>query len=112
MKKVMLVLVAIMMVSPAYAGFQPAGQNAVTGLEVVTKMPDESFVTVEGNIVKQIGKEKYLLKNGNATIAVDIDDELIWNVTITPNDKVRITGEVDRDFRGVELEASRVEIIK
>lgn len=111
-KKIAFLFMAMMMAVPVYAGFQQTEQTAVTSIEKVLKMPDESFVTIEGNIVKQIGNEKYLVQSGKSTIVVEIDDELLMNITVTPKNRVRISGEVDKDFKSVELEASKIEIIK
>ena len=93
-------------------GISSDGRKYSCNLDKVFKMPDDSYVTIIGNIVKQVGKEKYLVKSGNSTIVVEIDDELLWNIDVTPKNQVKITGEVERDFRSVELDASKIEIIK
>lgn len=111
-KKITLLVMTMMLAVPAYAGFQQTEPTALTSIEKVLKMPDESFVTIEGNIVKQIGNEKYLVQSGKSSIVVEIDDELLMNITVTPKNKVRISGEVDKDFKSIELEASKIEIIK
>ncbi len=103
---------ATIMACPVYAGFQQTAPSVVTSIEKVLKMPDDAFVTIEGNIVKQVGNEKYLVQSGKSTIVVEIDDELLMNITVTPKNRVRISGEVDRDFKSIEMEASKIEIIK
>ena len=110
--KIAILAVMMVLAAPAYAGFQQTEQAAITSVEKVLKMPDDSFVTIEGNIVKQVGNEKYLVQSGKSCIVVEIDDELLMNVTVTPKNRVRISGEVDRDFKSIELEASKIEIIK
>ena len=112
MKKLLLLLVLVVIAMPAQAGFRPTEENTVVTLDKVFKMPDDSYVTIIGNIVKQVGKEKYLVKSGNSTSVVEIDDALLWNIDVTPKKQVKITGEVERDFRSVELDASKIEIIK
>lgn len=109
---IVILMLATVMASPVYAGFQQTSPSAITTIDKVLKMPDESFVTIEGNIIKQIGNEKYLVQSGKSTIIVEIDDELLMNITVTPQNKVRISGEVDKDFKSIELEASKIEIIK
>lgn len=109
---IVILMLATVMASPVYAGFQQTSPSAITTIDKVLKMPDESFVTIEGNIIKQIGNEKYLVQSGKSTIIVEIDDELLMNITVTPQNKIRISGEVDKDFKSIELEASKIEIIK
>ena len=109
---IVILMLATVMASPVYAGFQQTSPSAITTIDKVLKMPDESFVTIEGNIIKQIGNEKYLVQSGKSTIIVEIDDELLMNITVTPQNKVRISGEVDKDFKSIELEASKIKIIK
>lgn len=109
---IVILMLATVMASPVYAGFQQTSPSAITTIDKFLKMPDESFVTIEGNIIKQIGNEKYLVQSGKSTIIVEIDDELLMNITVTPQNKVRISGEVDKDFKSIELEASKIEIIK
>lgn len=110
--KIAILAVMMVLATPVYAGFQQTEQAAITSVEKVLKMPDDSFVTIEGNIVKQVGNEKYLVQSGKSCIVVEIDDELLMNMTVTPKNRVRISGEVDRDFKSIELEASKIEIIK
>lgn len=110
--KIAILAVMMFLATPVYAGFQQTEQAAITSVEKVLKMPDDSFVTIEGNIVKQVGNEKYLVQSGKSCIVVEIDDELLMNITVTPKNRVRISGEVDRDFKSIELEASKIEIIK
>lgn len=111
-KRIVFLMLATIMACPVYAGFQQTIPSAVTSIDKVLKMPDDAFVTIEGNIVKQVGNEKYLVQSGKSTIVVEIDDELLMNITVTPKNRVRISGEVDRDFKSIEMEASKIEIIK
>lgn len=111
-KRIVFLMLATVMASPVCAGFQQTNPSAVTQIDKVLKMPDDAFVTIEGNIIKQVGNEKYLVQSGKSTIVVEIEDELLMNITVTPKNRVRISGEVDRDFKSIELEASKIEIIK
>ena len=73
------------------------------------KMRDDAHVALIGNITKHIRGDKYLFvdKNGN-DIVVEIDDD-DWNgLEVTPNTRVRLVGEVDRDFGKVEIDVDDV----
>lgn len=81
---------------------------ANTTVEQAKSLRDDAWVALEGNIVRKMGKELYAFRDSSGTINVEIDDDL-WNgVTITPNDKVRIEGEVDKDWNSVEIDVKKV----
>ena len=71
-------------------------------------MRDDAPVTLRGNIVKHLGKDKYLFQDSSGTIQVEIDDDKWQGQTIGPNDTVELHGEIDRDFNSVEVEVDRV----
>ena len=81
---------------------------ASTTVEQAKSLRDDAWVTLEGNIVRKMGKERYEFRDSSGTINVEIDDH-VWNgATITPNDKVRIEGEVDKDWNSVEIDVKKV----
>jgi len=60
---------------------------------------DDAMVNLSGNIVKHIGKDKYLFDDGTAQIRVEIDDKYFpAGVVIKPQTVVNISGKLDRDF--------------
>jgi len=96
--------------------FQPAGGFKGPGLEVSTvaeamKMSDDSAVVLEGKIEKALGKDKYLFRDQTGSITVEIDDE-DWRGVVTPEDKIVIHGEVDKELFNTEIDADRVEVVK
>lgn len=81
---------------------------ASTTVEQAKSLRDDAWVALEGNIVRKIGKELYEFRDASGSVNVEIDDH-VWNgVTITPNDKVRIEGEVDKDWNSVEIDVKKV----
>jgi uncharacterized protein (TIGR00156 family) len=69
-------------------------------------------VILEGNVIKQIGDELYQFRDSSGMINVEIDNNL-WNgQSVTPADKVRISGEIEKDWNSVELDANKVQILK
>ncbi len=92
---------------PCAAQFNPDGKSVktVSPVRQVLEMKDDSYVTMQGHIIKQTGKEKYLFQDSTGSITVEIDDE-DWNGTsVSPSDTVEITGEVDRNFFSSEVDA-------
>ena len=72
-------------------------------------MKDDAKAVLRGNIVKQVGHEKYLFKDATGEIVIEIDDDDWGGVTVGPQDTVELIGEVDKDFNKVEFD---VDIVK
>ena len=81
---------------------------ATTTVEQAKGLRDDAWVVLEGNIVRKVGKELYEFRDSTGTVNVDIDDDNWGGVSITPNDKVRIEGEVDKDWNSVEIDVKKV----
>lgn len=63
----------------------------------VMKMPEDSYVTLQGYITKRVGDKKYHFSDGTTEIPVEIGHKVWQGQTITPKDKVIIFGEIDRE---------------
>lgn len=74
------------------------------------QMRDDSFVVLEGRIEKQIKSEDYLFTDATGSIVVEIDDDDWKGVTVTPQDTVIITGEVDKEFTTTEIDVKTIKI--
>lgn len=73
---------------------------------------DDTWVTLKGTIVERISDDLYTFKDETGTINVDIDDKR-WNgLTVTPQDKVEIRGEVDKDWNSVEIDVKQIQKLK
>ena len=88
-----------------------ATNQAVTTVVQAKELPDDAWVSLEGNIVKQIGKELYEFKDSTGSIAVDIDDRRWRGQVVTPETKVRLDGEIDKEWASLEVDVKRVTII-
>ncbi len=123
MRKILLATALLASSSMAFAQFSgpaatPAApaQNAqitnndgVVAVKDVQALRDDTRVTLEGNIVEQVGKEKYLFKDATGEIIIEIDND-DWNgVQVTPNDTVTIYGEVDQHrHRPADIEVKHI----
>lgn len=92
-------------------GFSGPGPALTTAADAAT-MRDDTPVVLRGNIVRHLGKDKYLFKDASGTIRVEIDRDKWQGQTITPGDLVEIQGEVDKDWNSVEVEVHGIRIIK
>ncbi|AUI66094.1 MULTISPECIES: YgiW/YdeI family stress tolerance OB fold protein [Glaesserella] len=73
---------------------------------------DNSYVTVEGNIVSQVDEDEYILADASGQIRVEIDNHIWQGQNVSKNDKVRIYGEIDSEWNKTELQARELTIIK
>ncbi|WP_342323561.1 YgiW/YdeI family stress tolerance OB fold protein [Kosakonia sp. BYX6] len=84
----------------------PNGSKAT--VESAKSLRDDAWVTLSGNIVERISDDTYLFKDATGTINVEIKDKR-WNgVTVGPQDKVEIQGEVDKDWNSVEIDVKEI----
>lgn len=118
-------IIGILAFGAANAEFQPAttpdaatskggfvsGAETIATVKQVMEMRDDVPVIVKGNIVQRMGDEMYLFEDGTGTIRVEIDDDEWRGQTITPNDTVKLYGEVDRGIFNTEIDINYVEKI-
>lgn len=125
MKKIsMVALGAILFVGAANAGFQQSGANnktvhggfvggtdKITTTDHIKDLRDDTPVVMTGKIVKKTGDEKYLFQDGAGTITVEIEDDDWHGVNVTPDDNVKLHGEVDRGIFNTVVEIDSIELM-
>ncbi|MCD1126870.1 YgiW/YdeI family stress tolerance OB fold protein [Jinshanibacter sp. LJY008] len=90
-----------------------SGPNAGTmTVEKALTMSDDTWISLQGNIEQQIGKELYVFRDKTGTINVDIDHKRWDGLTITPTDTVELQGEIDKGWNSVELDVKQIKKIK
>lgn len=88
----------------------PSGSS--TTAEKSKSLPDDTWVTMRGNIEQRIGGDDYIFRDASGTVNVEIDHK-IWNgQTITPQDTVEIQGKVDKDWNSVEIDVKQINKVK
>ena len=100
-----------MVAASASAQFKDTEGSGVSSVAEVKQAKDETWHTLEGNIVKQLTSEHYTFRDATGEIEIEIDEDVWSGREVTPRTPVRITGEVDRDFRKVSFEVDRLEPI-
>jgi uncharacterized protein (TIGR00156 family) len=88
-------------------GFSGPG-TAVSTVEQAVTMRDDAWIILRGNIIRHVGKDKYLFQDATGTIHVEIDHDKWGGQIITPADLVEIKGEIDKDWNSVEIEVERI----
>ena len=95
-----------------FAGPGPESSSNLITVKTIDNMTDDEKVTLDGYIVKEISEEHYMFKDATGEIEVEIDDDVLKGVDITPKTKIRIVGEVDEDWLSTTIDVDHVEIIK
>lgn len=80
----------------------------VTKASEIGNLKDNDRIALEGVIEKQVGKKDYMFKDDSGTIEVEINRRAWAGQEITPNDKVKLFGEVDKSWNKTEVEIYRV----
>lgn len=110
----------------ASAGFQgPQAsqggfQGPTTGVEADTvakaeKSWDDAYVVLTGNIIQRVAgsDDKYVFKDATGEIVVEIDFEIFAGRTVTPQNTVRLSGKVDKNFmESAKIDVKRLEILQ
>lgn len=74
---------------------------------------DDTYVTLEGTILNKAGDESYWFSDGTGKIRVEIDDD-VWrgqNVSSVGN-RVRLSGEIDKDRTKTEVDVKQITVIQ
>ena len=70
----------------------------------VQKLPDDAYVTLSGYITKRLSDDEYNFTDGVNNMTVEIDAKRWMGQTVTPKDKILITGKVDKDLTSQKVE--------
>jgi len=93
-------------------GFTDTNTPIKTTIKEALKMKDDSYVTLQGNIVKRLSDEKYSFKDSSGTITIEIDDDKWMGLKANTNDILEITGEIEKEFNKIEVDVDTVKKIK
>jgi len=93
--------------SGGYTG--PGATPEVRSVAAALAAADETPVLLQGRIVKRLQDETYEFRDASGSIKVEIDDEDWPARAIDQQAPVRLSGEVDRDLLGREIDVEFVE---
>jgi uncharacterized protein (TIGR00156 family) len=103
----MILLVSVGLSVEAQEGYTGPGLTPIT-VEEAKNLRDDSPVVLQGRIVRSLGDENYLFSDDTGTITVEIDNRLWRGLSVSQDDPVEITGELERDRRRIKIEASGI----
>ncbi|TQE41814.1 YgiW/YdeI family stress tolerance OB fold protein [Aggregatibacter actinomycetemcomitans] len=72
---------------------------------------DDQYIILQGNIVKQVGKDGFIFKDASGEIQVEIERKAWRGQDVSPSDEVKLYGEVDKSWNKTEVDIERVEKI-
>jgi uncharacterized protein (TIGR00156 family) len=88
-------------------GYKGPGAVAITVAEA-KNLHDDTPVILRGKIKRFLGDEKYLFSDDSGTIFIEIDNSVWGTLSVDENDLVEITGEIDKDYSGLEVEVKTI----
>ncbi|MCL9773117.1 YgiW/YdeI family stress tolerance OB fold protein [Vibrio methylphosphonaticus] len=97
-------------------GFQgPSVDDTLSTVEEVMNagwLTDGNKVTLVGHIVKSMGNDIYTFQDSTGQMPIEIEADEWGGQTVTPKDKVKIFGEIEKNDSEAAVEADSVRIIK
>lgn len=100
----------------SYAGFKSdTTQMKTISVKEALQKDDKAVVVLEGYILSEIRHEKYEFSDGKDTICVEIDDydngkRVMPEKEFDKNQKIRIKGEIDKDFKPFGDKCNKIKI--
>ncbi|MDO4697065.1 MAG: NirD/YgiW/YdeI family stress tolerance protein [Pasteurellaceae bacterium] len=73
---------------------------------------DDSYVTLEGKILSQIDDDEYLFGDATGQIRVEIDQHIWRGQNVTTQNKLRLYGEIDKEWNKTELKVRELTVLQ
>ncbi len=71
---------------------------------------DDKPVTLTGHITSSLGGEMYLFSDQTGSINVEIDHEKWQGLQITPQTRVTLHGEIDKEFNSTKIDVDYIRL--
>ena len=115
MKKSLTAILAASALSAAgQAQFHPDGapdERATHTAAQALEAHDETPVVLVGRIVERIRDEQYRFRDESGEIRLDVGEEIWRGAQVGPETLVRVTGEIDRGLRSVDIWVHAIETV-
>lgn len=96
---------------------QVVNQNALLPLQPSTvatakSLKDDTQVSLQGQVIRALGKDKYEFRDATGTLIVEIDNQKWHGKPITQQAQVILIGEIDRESDNqIELDVDEVRTV-
>jgi uncharacterized protein (TIGR00156 family) len=115
MTRTLLPLFLASLATPALAGYtgpQDMPKTLTTVTEVREYYVDDYEATLTGHIVKRVGHDKFIFRDGTGTLRLEIEADVMPAADFDDKSLVRVTGEIDaKILDNPVLDVSRLEIL-
>jgi uncharacterized protein (TIGR00156 family) len=98
--------------SPVRNGYNDRSRQMYITVEQAKLHRDDAKVVLMGNIVESLGDEEYLFRDSSGDITVEIEHKLLRNISVSANDLVEISGEVDAEGWQLSIEVENIQIVQ
>lgn len=85
-----------------------AGHSPVVTVVSAQAMPEDSKVTLQGNLSKYVEDEIYVFNDGSGEIMVEIDDDILEPTTFQPTENITLIGEVEKENGNIIIEVDQI----
>ena len=112
-RQFLIAVTVALMSGPAAAQFMgPEVSGATATVAQANAARPGSYLTMMGNIVSHLREDYFLFRDATGEIRVEIDSRLFRNRPVTPQNTVRIHGEIDRDSRGRYMWVKTLDVVR
>ncbi|MBU2898206.1 YgiW/YdeI family stress tolerance OB fold protein [Vibrio hepatarius] len=101
-------------VNVANQGFSGPHQGINTIRQVLAAgfFSDDMPVTLIGYIKASLGGDMYLFTDATGEVTVEIDHDKWFGQSVSPKNKVQLSGEIDKNIGGVKVDVDSVRILE
>ncbi|MDR7343874.1 uncharacterized protein (TIGR00156 family) [Pantoea alhagi] len=131
MNKIATLCLAVVLAAPALAadgGFNPDGKapppedqkdgyRAVTDNQQLTathqlaQLSTGTWVTLQGNIIRQTGKKTWELRDRTGTVQLQIDDEVWQGQEVKPDDLISVNGTLLHHGKSLLVDVKKLHLL-
>lgn len=80
----------------------------ISSVKEALSAKDDARVSIEGQIVKQLDHDDFIFRDVTGEIEIEVNKKAWQGQNITPTDKIRIEGKVDKDHKKTEIEVYKI----
>lgn len=91
-------LASVIAFAPAQAQFVGGPSNVTTVKNLLDSGKDDQLATLEGYIVQQVKRKKYVFADETGRIIAEIPDKVFQGQRVDPKTKIRIEGELELEY--------------
>lgn len=89
----------------------PPATDAMDAAKVRYSAFDDQIVSLNGQVVKRLGRDYYQFSDQTGSVTVEIEDFTWPNASIALNRPVHIVGKVDKDDHEVKIDVKRLDLL-